>query len=84
MGKSGLFYYYHTFAKAMDAWGEDSFLDAAAKKHLWRQELFTALKNRQGADGSWRNPGEQTFAEFNQDLCTAFALLSLSYCKANR
>src|SRR5262245_21768774 len=23
MGKAGLFYYYHTFAKAMDAWGEN-------------------------------------------------------------
>ncbi len=82
MGKAGLFYYYHTFAKAMDAWGENPFVDAAGKKHMWRAELFEAIRTRQNADGSWRNPGERTFAEDNQDLCTAFTLLSLSYCKA--
>ena len=82
MGKAGLFYYYHTFAKAMDAWGENPFADAAGKKHVWRVELFEAIRARQNADGSWRNQGERTFAEDNQDLCTAFALLSLSYCKS--
>ena len=82
MGKAGLFYYYHTFAKAMDAWGENPFVDAAGKKHAWRIELFQAIRSRQNADGSWRNQGEKTFAEDNQDLCTAFALLSLSYCKS--
>ena len=82
MGKAGLFYYYHTFAKAMDAWGENPFVDAAGKKHVWRVELFAALRGRQNTDGSWRNAGERTFAEDNQDLCTAFALLSLSYCKS--
>jgi squalene-hopene/tetraprenyl-beta-curcumene cyclase len=82
MGRNGLYYYYHTFAKAMDAWSEDPFVDAAGKKHAWRAELFLALRSRQGANGSWINVGEKTFAEFNPDLCTAFALLSVSYCKA--
>jgi len=82
MGRNGLYYYYHTFAKAMDAWGEEPFVDAAGKKHAWRTELFHELRSRQGADGSWRNEGEKTFAEFNPDLCTAFALLSVSYCKS--
>jgi squalene-hopene/tetraprenyl-beta-curcumene cyclase len=83
MGKAGLFYYYHTFGKAMDAWGEDEFADAAGKKHNWRRELFEALKTKQQADGSWQNAGDRTFAEGNADLATAFALLSLSYCKGN-
>ncbi len=82
MGKAGLFYYYHTFGKAMEAWGEEPFVDAAGKKHAWRAELFDAIKARQLANGSWRNMGERTFAEDNPELCTAFALLSLSYCKA--
>ena len=81
MGKAGLYYYYHTFSKAMDALGEDPFVDAAGKKHFWRVELFEALRSQQNADGSWRNKGEKAFAEDNPDLCTAFALLSLSYCK---
>ena len=81
MGQAGLYYYYHTFGKAMEAYGENPFADAAGKKHYWRQELFDALRTRQNADGSWRNKGEKTFAEDNPDLATAFALLSLSYCK---
>jgi prenyltransferase beta subunit len=81
LGKAGLFYYYHTFSKAMEALGEDPFVDAAGKKHAWRSELFEALKSRQLPDGSWRNEGERTFAEDNKDLSTAFALLSLSYTK---
>jgi squalene-hopene/tetraprenyl-beta-curcumene cyclase len=81
MGKAGLYYYYHTFAKAMDALGEDQFEDAKGKKHDWRMELFDALQKQQQPNGSWRNMGERTFAEDNPDLSTAFALLSLSYCK---
>ena len=81
MKQAGLFYYYHTFAKAMDAWGEDPFVDAKGTKHAWRQELFDTLKRQQLQNGGWRNTGERTFAEDDADLCTAFALLSLSYCR---
>lgn len=79
MGKNGLYYYYHTFAKALDALGEDPFVDAKGVKHDWRLELFQTLQKNQQANGSWRNVGERTFGEDNPDLCTAFALLSLSY-----
>src|SRR5262245_47536841 len=50
MGKAGLFYYYHTFGKAMDAIGEDLFADSKGNKHDWRKDLFTALKSRQQDD----------------------------------
>jgi squalene-hopene/tetraprenyl-beta-curcumene cyclase len=81
-GKSGLYYYYHTFAKAMTALGEDRFEDAAGKKHDWRRELFEALKKRQRDDGSWVNEDDKAFGESTADLATAFAVLTLSYCKA--
>jgi squalene-hopene/tetraprenyl-beta-curcumene cyclase len=81
MGQSGLYYYYHTFAKAMHALGEDRFTDAKGTKHAWRKDLFDALKKRQQQDGSWRNAGDKTFGEANPDLATAFAVLSLSYCR---
>lgn len=90
MGKAGLYYYYHTFGKAMEAWGEENFatMNSAGKldgkKHPWRQELFEAVKKRQGEEGGWRNQADKTFAEDNPDLATAFAILSLSYCKASR
>jgi squalene-hopene/tetraprenyl-beta-curcumene cyclase len=75
---TGLFYYYHVFAKAMDALGEDEFEDAAGKKHDWRKELFETLRSKQAADGSWVNKNGQ-FLENTPELATAFALLSVSY-----
>jgi squalene-hopene/tetraprenyl-beta-curcumene cyclase len=75
---AGLYYYYHVFAKAMDALGDDVFEDAAGKKHDWRKELFETLKKKQGTDGSWKNSNE-AFLESTPELATAFALLSLSY-----
>ena len=81
MGKAGLYYYYHTFGKAMTALGEDPFMDAKGTAHAWRSELLQALRRRQQADGSWQNTGDRTFGEENRDLATGFALLSLSYCR---
>jgi hypothetical protein len=80
-GQSGLYYYYHTFAKAMTALGEDPFVDGEGKKHAWRKELFEALKKRQRDDGSWINKDDKAFGESTADLSTAFAVLTLSYCK---
>jgi squalene-hopene/tetraprenyl-beta-curcumene cyclase len=77
-GDAGLFYYYHVFAKAMDALSEDQFEDAKGVKHDWRKELFDTLKGKQAADGSWANKNGQ-FLENSPELATAFALLSLSY-----
>ena len=82
-GKAGLFYYYHTFAKAMDALGEDEFEDAKGVKHPWKKELFDALKKQQKEDGSWTNTNS-AFLEGAPELATAFAVLSLSYTKAKK
>jgi hypothetical protein len=79
MGQAGLYYYYHTFGKAMDALGEDQFADADGKKHDWRKELFEALKKRQRDDGSWINEKDKQFGEASPELATAFAMLALSY-----
>ena len=80
MGQAGLFCYYQTFAKAMDALGEDSFEDSKGIKHDWRQELFDELKNRQKPNGSWANQNKQ-YLENTPELATAFAVLALSYCR---
>ena len=82
MGKSGLYYYYNTFGKAMTALGEDPFVDAKGKSHEWRNELYQAIKSRQDKDGSFQNATDKAFGESNRDLATGFALLSLSYAKA--
>jgi hypothetical protein len=77
---AGLFYYYHTFAKAMDALGEEVFEDAKGTKHAWKKELFEQLKSTQKADGSWVN-SNGAFEESAPELATAFAVLSLGYTK---
>jgi squalene-hopene/tetraprenyl-beta-curcumene cyclase len=81
MKQSGLFYYYHTFGKAMAALGEDDFADAKGVKHDWRKELFEALKKRQREDGGFLNKADKAFGEQDANLATAFALLTLSYTK---
>jgi squalene-hopene/tetraprenyl-beta-curcumene cyclase len=81
MGQAGLYYYYHTFAKALSAWGEDRFADGKGTAHDWRRELFEALKKRQRPDGSWVNAGDRAYGESTPELATAFALLALSYCQ---
>jgi squalene-hopene/tetraprenyl-beta-curcumene cyclase len=78
--QQGLFYYYHTMAKCMDALGEDYFVDAKGVKHDWRKDLFEALVKRQKADGSWSNEVDRWF-EGDANLVTGYALMTLSYCK---
>ncbi len=82
-GKAGLFYYYHTFAKAMDALGEDEFTDIKDVKHPWKKDLFDALEKQQKDDGSWVNTNS-AFLEGSPELATAFAVLSLSYTKGKK
>ena len=69
-----------TLAKTCDAMGIEEFVDAKGKKHDWRQEITSALLNRQKANGSWSNDFT-TWMEGNPDLCTGYALITLSYTK---
>lgn len=75
----GLFYYYHTFGKALHALGEDHITDAQGIEHDWRAELIDELSKRQKDNGAWVNDSER-WLEGNAELVTAYALLSLSYC----
>ena len=80
MGNSGLYYYYHTFAKALDAMGVDQVEDEAGVKHDWRAELIRELAKRQQPDGSWLNENDR-WLEGDPNLVTGYALLALSHCK---
>jgi squalene-hopene/tetraprenyl-beta-curcumene cyclase len=80
MGDSGLYYYYHTFSKALAALDADTFEDANGVKHDWRAELTAELLSRQRKDGSWLNSNER-WMEGDPNLVTAYALISLSYCR---
>jgi squalene-hopene/tetraprenyl-beta-curcumene cyclase len=80
MGQAGVYYYYHTFAKALDVLGIDELEDAAGVKHNWRRELIEELAKRQKPDGAWVNP-DGAWMEGDPNLATAFALLALSHCR---
>jgi squalene-hopene/tetraprenyl-beta-curcumene cyclase len=81
MGSAGLYYYYHTFAKALDAMKLDLIEDAKGVKHDWRNELAGELVRRQRPDGSWINENNR-WLEGDPSLVTGYALLTLSYCRA--
>src|SRR5262249_46083964 len=79
MGGTGLYYYYHTFAKALDAMKLDKVADEKGVEHDWRKELGEHLASIQKPNGSWVN-SEKRWMEGDPNLSTAFALLSLAYC----
>jgi squalene-hopene/tetraprenyl-beta-curcumene cyclase len=80
MAQSGLYYYYHTFARALSVMGAPEFEDAEGVKHDWRKELAEHLFERQQENGSWVN-GTDRWYEGDPNLVTAYALLALNYCK---
>lgn len=73
--KSGLFYYYNVFARALHAYGEPVITDAKGVKHDWRVELIQKLASTQQPDGSWA--GEKRWMESDPVLSTAYAALAL-------
>ncbi len=80
LGQSGLYYYYHTFAKTMSALGQPRLTDATGVAHDWRSDLIAALAKRQQPEGSWVNPADR-FLEGDPNLVTAYALLALAYTR---
>jgi len=74
--RQGLFYYYHVFARAMFAWGEEIVPDEGGRPRSWRSELSRKLIGLQRSDGSWINEADRWY-EGNPHLVTAYAVLAL-------
>ena len=74
-GDDGLFYYYHTLARALHAYGEPVITDSKGAKHDWRIELSSKLAGMQQPDGHWE--GLQKWMENKPVLSTAYAILAL-------
>ncbi|MEM9585992.1 MAG: prenyltransferase/squalene oxidase repeat-containing protein [Planctomycetota bacterium] len=81
MGYQGLYYYYHTFAKALAAAEVEVLDDVTGVPHSWRTELVEKLVDLQQEDGSWVNEKSQRWMEGDRELVTAYALLALSHCR---
>jgi squalene-hopene/tetraprenyl-beta-curcumene cyclase len=80
MGQQGLYYYYHTMAKALAALDNPVFEDAKSVKHDWRTEIANAVIGRQKSNGSWINETPR-WMEGDANLATAYSLLVLDYCR---
>jgi squalene-hopene/tetraprenyl-beta-curcumene cyclase len=76
-GQRGLYYYYHTFARAMALLGAPTLVDSKGRSHDWRADLVAALTKRQEANGGWVNRDDR-FMEGDPNIVTSFALLALA------
>jgi squalene-hopene/tetraprenyl-beta-curcumene cyclase len=73
--QQGLYYYYHVFAKALRANGEEEIVDVDGNGHNWREELIDALSERVNEDGSW--VGDPRWFEGDPVLVTGYVLNAL-------
>jgi len=76
MGNQGLFYYYHTMAKALSLYGVDEILLEDGRKVNWRKELALKLLNLQNKDGYWVNENNRWW-EKDPILVTSYTLIAL-------
>ena len=73
--RNGLFYYYHTLARALNAYDEPVVTDGKGQRHDWRVELVDKLASTQQPDGGWA--GDKRWMENKPVLATAYAVLAL-------
>jgi squalene-hopene/tetraprenyl-beta-curcumene cyclase len=73
MGQKTVYYYYMVFAKALQALGEPTIVDARGRSHNWREDLGRKLLSLQHADGYWVNDVKDELQD-NKVLVTAFTM----------
>ncbi len=76
MGKDGLYYYYHTMAKALSIYGVENLTLKDGKSVNWRKDLAKKLLNLQNGDGSWVNANGRWW-EKDPGLVTAYSVITL-------
>ena len=78
MGEQGLFYYYHTMAKALEAYGDNLVVDTSGVKHNWRKEMLEKLIALQDGEGFWQNKNNRWW-ENKKELVTAYTILAMEH-----
>jgi len=81
MGDEGMYYYFLSLARALDAWGSPQIETIAAdgatgEVRDWANDLVDRLKGLQNPDGSFRTIDDR-WMENNPVLITAYALIAL-------
>jgi len=75
MAQQGLYYYYHTLARALNAYDAPTIIAADGTSHDWRLELLAKLESLQKPDGSWA--GDKRWMEDNPVLVTSYCVMAL-------
>lgn len=75
--KSGLFYYYLMFTRALDALREPEIIDDQGTVHDWRSEMRGQLTVLQQQDGSWVNKWSNLWLEDSPQLVTCYCCIVL-------
>ncbi len=78
MGEQGLFYYYHTMGKALEAYGDDFIIDSTGVKRNWRKEMLEKLISIQDGEGFWQNKNNRWW-ENKKELVTAYTILAIEH-----
>ena len=76
MGQEGLYYYFHTMAKALTVYGANTLATTPGQSVKWREQLSLKLINLQHPDGSWANENGRWF-EKDPALVTGYSLIAL-------
>ena len=76
MGAQGLYYNYHTMAKALRLYGQSTFVDAKGIEHDWYREFAEKMIDLQNPDGFWINESSR-WMERDTNLVTAYVILGL-------
>lgn len=79
MGAEGLFYYYHTMAKALAIAGIQQIEEPDGDEIDWKKELALEVMSTQQQNGSWINEGSTRWMEGDPVLVTAYSLLALEH-----
>jgi squalene-hopene/tetraprenyl-beta-curcumene cyclase len=76
-GQDGLYYYYHTMAKALTIYGADSIKLPDGKTVKWREALAKRLLDLQNSEGFWANEKSGRWMEKDPVLVTSYSLIAL-------
>ena len=79
MDAQGLYYYYHTMAKALSIAGIKQLKTPEGKIIRWREALALKIMETQQKDGSWINQGSNRWMENDPILVTGYSLLALEH-----
>jgi squalene-hopene/tetraprenyl-beta-curcumene cyclase len=76
MGQKTVYYYYLVFAKALQAVGQPTIVDAKGRSHNWREDLGKKLIALQHPEGFWVNTDKAELQD-NKVLVTAFSMQAI-------